>query len=203
MRGLHRLTVLAWLFAVPAALAAQDDPVRAFRDAVDAYVTLHREVERHVPPPEISPRAGEIQRAVDAMAEAMRAARRGTDEGDIFTGGSGDVIRLRIRRALRTCGLDPADFAVAGQWRGEGTPLPVVNGRFAWELPSFMVPCVLWMLPELPEELEYRFVDRDLVLIDVHADLVADILRDAFPDPGSWRRDQTPRPLHPDGMVAD
>jgi hypothetical protein len=32
-------------------------------------------------------------------------------------------------------------------------------------------------LPPLPEELEYRFVGRDLVLIDVTANLVVDVLR--------------------------
>ena len=31
----------------------------------------------------------------------------------------------------------------------------------------------------LPQELQYRFVGRDLVLVDTHADLVLDILRNA------------------------
>jgi hypothetical protein len=32
-----------------------------------------------------------------------------------------------------------------------------------------------------PRELEYRFVHRDLVLWDVRADLIVDVLRDAIP----------------------
>jgi hypothetical protein len=39
------------------------------------------------------------------------------------------------------------------------------------------------VLPELPEELEYRFAGRDLVLIDIHAELVVDVLRRALPPP--------------------
>jgi hypothetical protein len=35
-------------------------------------------------------------------------------------------------------------------------------------------------LPSLPEELEYRILGRDLVLLDVQARLVVDILRDAI-----------------------
>ena len=44
-----------------------------------------------------------------------------------------------------------------------------------------MWPGFLWTLPALPEELQYRFVGRDLILLDVHANLVVDILRDAIP----------------------
>jgi hypothetical protein len=33
----------------------------------------------------------------------------------------------------------------------------------------------------LPAELEYRFVGRDLVLVDSHAGLVVDVLPDALP----------------------
>lgn len=44
-----------------------------------------------------------------------------------------------------------------------------------------MWPTLLRALPALPAELEYRFAHRDLVLIDVHASLVVDILEDALP----------------------
>ena len=40
---------------------------------------------------------------------------------------------------------------------------------------------VLCQLPSLPTELEYRFVNRDIVLWDVHADLVVDIIPNALP----------------------
>jgi hypothetical protein len=38
-------------------------------------------------------------------------------------------------------------------------------------------------LPELPGELEYRFLGRDLLLVDVLANLVVDVLHDALPEP--------------------
>jgi hypothetical protein len=46
-----------------------------------------------------------------------------------------------------------------------------------------MWPTLLRVLPELPAELEYRFSDRDLVLIDGHANVVVDILENALPAP--------------------
>jgi hypothetical protein len=36
-------------------------------------------------------------------------------------------------------------------------------------------------LPSLPEELEYRLVARDLVLFDVRANIVVDVVRAALP----------------------
>jgi hypothetical protein len=45
-----------------------------------------------------------------------------------------------------------------------------------------MHPAVLQALPPLPPELQYRMVGCDLVLIDVHADLIVDILPYALAD---------------------
>jgi hypothetical protein len=182
----------AWMLMMPAGGAAQDDPLRAFEEAAGAYVALHRHVERGLPPPAISPDAGEIFDAVDAMAAAMRAARPDAQEGDVFNPKASVLLRLRIRMSILDAGDDPA--AIKRLLTGDlpiepGVPLPAVNGGFSWELPAFMPSCVLAALPVLPPELEYRFVERDLVLIDMHADLVVDVLRNAFPDPDRWHHE--------------
>ena len=46
--------------------------------------------------------------------------------------------------------------------------------------------CMFTVLPVLPDELQYRFVERDLVLVDIDADLVVDVLSDALPAGESW-----------------
>jgi hypothetical protein len=51
-----------------------------------------------------------------------------------------------------------------------------------------MPPTMFMALPELPDELQYRFVGRDLVLIDLHANLVVDVLREALPAETSYDR---------------
>jgi hypothetical protein len=43
-----------------------------------------------------------------------------------------------------------------------------------------MWPALLQALPPLPPELQYRIVDDDLVLIDLRASLVVDILDDVM-----------------------
>jgi len=57
-----------------------------------------------------------------------------------------------------------------------------VNQVYPTELPLATFPGnLLKKLPQLPEELEYRIVGRDLVLRDTKANVVVDILRNVFP----------------------
>ncbi len=42
-------------------------------------------------------------------------------------------------------------------------------------------PALLRKLPDLPPDLEYRIVGRSLLLRDVKANLIVDILRDVVP----------------------
>ena len=51
-----------------------------------------------------------------------------------------------------------------------------VNGSLPRTGAKPVLPCILEALPRLPEELEYRIIGTDLVLIDVHAGLIVDIL---------------------------
>ena len=57
-----------------------------------------------------------------------------------------------------------------------------VNGRYPDAVPlSTVPPQVLQGLPKLPEELEYRFIGDRLILIDIHAHIIVDLIDDAFP----------------------
>ena len=182
------LTLIACGVAVSGAAAGQDragDAMHRFGEAVASYAALHRDVERRLPPLDVSGEAWNIFHAADARAEAIRAARPTARVGDIFNAEAGTLLRARIRATLLARGHDPAEIlAFMLEYDGEPVPgetRPAVNGRFSWSWPSFMVPCLFEVLPALPPELEYRFVERDLILIDIDANLVVDILEDAFP----------------------
>ena len=61
------------------------------------------------------------------------------------------------------------------------TPALQVNMEWpALALFDFVPPQLLLALPPLPAELEYRIIGRSLVLLDHHANLIVDILPDAF-----------------------
>jgi hypothetical protein len=57
-----------------------------------------------------------------------------------------------------------------------------VNDRYPDSIPrSTMPPEVLQVLPKMPEELEYRFVGDNLIILDPHAHLVVDYVPAALP----------------------
>jgi hypothetical protein len=63
-----------------------------------------------------------------------------------------------------------------------GTMKLRVNTRYPDTVPlSTVPPQVLQGLPDLPEEMEYRFIGNGLILNDVHAHLIADFVEDALP----------------------
>ena len=46
---------------------------------------------------------------------------------------------------------------------------------------STVPPDVLQTLPKLSEDMEYRFVGDNLILLDAHAHIIADYIPDAIP----------------------
>jgi hypothetical protein len=57
-----------------------------------------------------------------------------------------------------------------------------VNGDYPSAAPLATVPpMLLAQLPRLPEEVEYRFFDRHLILLDVDANLIVDYIPNALP----------------------
>jgi len=165
-------------------LAAPDDaqPVSLlqFTASIHQYVQLHRHIEQQLPPFRPHSDAQDIIESSNAMASALHTARADAREGDVFTHEVAALLRTRVADALTARGFLPEEMVAATlEEADEDAPLPVVNGRFPWRRGAAMWPCVLDVLPRLPHELQYRFVGRDLVLVDTHADLVVDILRDA------------------------
>jgi hypothetical protein len=153
-----------------------------FRKTVNRYVELHRRLEAGLPSRTMSSDAEQNQRAVDALAAAIRDARLSARPGSVFTPQVADVFRRRIATAVRDVECDIATLLDEMEEAGlPGVPPPVINGSLPWGLGDVPWPSILWRLPRLPDELEYRFVGRHIVLLDVHANLVVDILENAVP----------------------
>jgi hypothetical protein len=173
--------LLAWsVVASTLPSEQQPGPLEQFAAAVHSYVQLHRAIEHELPALRAGSHAHELAESSDAVAAALQTARANAREGDIFTAAVGALLRTQISEALDAHGFLP-DKVVASSLEeaDDNTPLPFVNGRFPWRRGAMMWPCVIDVLPELPHELQYRIVGRDLVLLDTHAELVVDILRDA------------------------
>ena len=157
---------------------AQPAPLMQFNASIQQHVQLHRQIELQLPPFRAHSDMQEIVESSNAMASALQTARAGAREGDIFTRDVAALLRVRVADALTTHGFLPEEMvADTLEEADDEAPVPVVNGRFPWRRGAAMWPFVLDALPRLPNELQYRVVGRDLVLIDTHADLIVDILR--------------------------
>ena len=165
----------------------QDHPAsdgwQPLMQAVHDYIALRQDVTRRIGGPVVSRDARATLAALDALAAGIKAARASAKEGDILGGATGVLLRARIVEALRQRGGDPFDLLVAasGDDDEEAAPPPVINERYSWAWPSFAPPSVIVALPDLPDALQYRFIGRDLVLVDIDANLIIDVLPDAFP----------------------
>jgi hypothetical protein len=176
-------------------VAADPDPVRDFQARVDAYVRLHRTLEAGTPPRVITRDPAQILLASDMLADAIVAARPQARQGDIFTRDVARVFRERIQVALG--GVD-VDRYLDELYEGENfrNLRAAIHARDPYcRVPSGLPMALLWSLPGLPGELEYRIVGRDLALWDEHAALIIDFIPNAFPEQSFTRERSRSWPL--------
>lgn len=154
-----------------------------FESRVDNYMKLRQQALSDVHPlkPTDSPR--EIAEQQRHLAHRIREARERTGQGALFTPAASDLFRRLI--AANFQGGDAAQIRASLRRAAPVPPLRLrVNHQYPKSLPlQSTPPSLLLNLPRLPQELEYRIVGRDLILLDVKADLVVDYLPGALPPP--------------------
>jgi hypothetical protein len=154
-----------------------------FASRVHDYVEIHRRAAAGIEQP-LCADPEELSRQADALAVAIREARPRAKEGDIFTFAVADAFRARIAALVRRSTVDVSALLAQDQGEGEEPEL-YVFGALPWRADVAPWMPIVGELPKLPAELEYRFVGRHLVLMDVGANLVVDVLRDALPLPAT------------------
>jgi hypothetical protein len=155
--------------------AADQRALAAFDVAVREYAELHRRLEPVWPPAVLlsDPEQAEAFRA--GFRARLTETRPTAAEGALFTAEVADVLRVNIAAALRR--HDEGHLTASGEG-GVTWWMPGVHDPLPWGAP---VGSLHAALPPLPPELDYRVVGRDLVLLDVDARMVVDVLRLAIP----------------------
>jgi len=150
-----------------------------FTSRVGAYVTLQKKLERGLPPQKPTKDPAQIKASEEALAARMRAARANARQGDIFT----PEIAALFRRLMHPEVKGPDASTTRHTVRDEA-PAAIalkVNASYPDNQPLPTVPPnLLAALPRLPEQLEYRIVNNDLILRDVHANLIVDYITKAI-----------------------
>lgn len=162
--------------------------LRKFQERVLEYDELHAKQVAKLG----KPAAGEAQEALaaqKALARSIASKRATARRGDIFAPAVEAVFRRLIAEQLKGPDTLDAREAVREGNPGEEKPAVPVVARVNGEYPtgaarSTMPASVLLTLPPLPASLRYRFVGRDLILVDSVAQLIVDFLPAAAPDLG-------------------
>jgi hypothetical protein len=157
-------------------MAIEERSLATFNTNVDAYLTLHRQLARTLPPPEMFD--DEDPFFADELRRALVAARPGAKPGHFFTPPVAESFRHRIDLALAYTGGSAIPFRhdpfMDRQAAAVNEPLLIVPDPIAWAP-------VIAALPPIPPELAYVVAGRHLALVDVAANLVIDLLTDAVP----------------------
>ena len=169
--------------AVPGRAAEQgpDDPAfRAFHAAVAEYIRLQQRLRAEAPLLVVSSDPRAISNASNVLAGAIQRARAQAKQGTIFDPAATAAITARLKGALS--GTDVVTFVTEINDEPTFKGPPRVHMRFPGVSSLATMPAnILEALPPLPEQLEYRFVGRDLILRDRDAALVLDYVTRALP----------------------
>jgi hypothetical protein len=165
--------------------ADQAEALRHFQEEVAEYAELHAKQVAKLGP-RVPADAQESFAAQKALAAAMVAKRAKAVQGEVFLPEVQPVFRRLIAEQLNGPDALAARKAVIEGNPEEEESVPVVV-RVNAEYPpgatrSTVPPSVLLTLPPLPAALHYRFVGRDLVLVDSAAQIIVDYLKDAAPE---------------------
>ena len=155
--------------------------IASFENNIKEYVKLHNKAKAGIPPLKPTDSANAINQEQRVLASRIREARPEATQGAIFT----PEISLVFKRLIGSTMQGPDAAKIRASLR-RAEPLPEIKLRVNAEYPERLPlqsspPSVLANLPQLPPELDYRIVGRDLVLRDVGANLVVDFIPNAIP----------------------
>jgi hypothetical protein len=186
---MRRLSVVAGLIVVLSGCAERDpervDPTAgAFQDfskRVDEYVALRNRLADSAGTVDESMDQQKIADRASGLAAAILSARPLAKQGDIFTPEAATVFATMIKEEYSR---RPAPVLDAREDTQDELPnfTPEVNQLYPTTYPlATFPPSLLPLLPRLPEQLEYRVVQRYLILRDVEANLIVDFMPNAMP----------------------
>lgn len=155
--------------------------LQIFNDRLQSYVKVHRQVEEKFNLPHMKPTRSiaKIQQRRHGMAQHIRELRASEHNGVIFT----PEVEAYFTRALASAYQANSEGILASL----ACVRDVVEQKLAandvypetWDY-NAMPPTILRHIPQLPAELDYRIVNRDLIIRDVEADVIVDVLRDVI-----------------------
>jgi hypothetical protein len=170
--------------SVVAAAPHQSDAGPAFlgfQKRIVSYAELHARLAAGLAAPKDpgTPRAIAGRRG--RLSSAIKAARPNARQGDVFTPDAVQGFRRLLTVALEGQDANALLRDLFDEHPGTvGLRLRVHDQYPDWATHE-MSALLLQYLPSLPDGIEYRLVDHDLVILDTQANLIVDVLPEAIP----------------------
>lgn len=154
--------------------------VVAFQERVKDYSKLREAIEAKMPKLAKDSTPEQITAHKVAFEKRVRSARTGARRGQLFTPAIAAYIRATIKGEFK--GTERRDLrASVLEADTKGVPLRVnytyPESKELVEMP----PTLLLKLPQLPKQVRYRFVGRNMLLVDRENGLIVDYMLNALP----------------------
>ncbi len=152
-----------------------------FGKRVDAYMELRKTVADSVGELDPTKSQAEITTRATKLASGIMAARAQAKPGDIFTPEFSALVATLIKQEYSR---RPDSVRETREDQQDEVPdfVPRVNTVYPTTYPLATFPATLLpLLPRLPEQLEYRVVQNYLVLRDIEANVILDVMPNAVP----------------------
>ena len=165
----------------PAISPADKQTINNFDQRVKDYVKLRAAVKAKVPKLAKDSTPEQIQAAESAFVAALRNARAGAKPGNLFAPDIAQYIRTTLKREFH--GSEKQEIRKVVTEKETDLPVPLkVNYPYPDPKEFVEMPATLLLkLPQLPKELKYRYVGRNLMLVDTDNNLIIDYMLEALP----------------------
>jgi hypothetical protein len=166
--------------APPTITPADKAAIQAFEKQVNDYVGLRNKLRENAPKLSKDSTPEQIHAYRTALEQSLRSARANAKRGDLFRPETADYIRRTLK--LEFQGKDRQQLRdTIFETETQGVILRV-NYPYAQTAEFSEMPATLLAkLPQLPKEVRYRFVGRNMLLIDRESNVIIDYMPDALP----------------------
>jgi hypothetical protein len=149
-----------------------------FEKRLEDYVAMKKKLDNGLPSAATSDNTAAVEARQKMLADRIKGARQRAQPGDLF-GDAGPILKQIIEKDAQNRGVHDA-YAAMQEVPSQNPPQ--LNAAYPEKAALATVPpLILVNLPRLPDNLEYRFMGRDMILRDRDANLILDFIVGAVP----------------------
>ena len=164
----------------PPMTAREKVTITGFDKRVKSYMKVRNSVKDRLPKLSKDSTPEQIESYRKSFEEQLRARRMGAKSGELFRAGVAAYIRKTLRTEFQ--GKDRAELRDIVFDEETGGVLLRVNYPYPEKKEFTEMPATLLAkLPQVPKELRFRFVGKNLLLVDRDNNLIIDYMVDALP----------------------